>query len=355
VQTDLTRITLTVLFIGGLMGASFLVMQPFLPAILWAMTLVIATWPLLLWVQRHLGNRRGPAVFVMTLALLIILIAPFWLAISTIVANLDQITELVHAALSMRLPQPPEWLARVPLIGERIGVAWTRVAASGVSSLGPRLAPYAGSVAQWFASAAGNVGSMFIQFVLTAAVAAFMYSGGEKAAATAVQFGRRLGGDRGEMAVILAGKAIRGVALAVMVTAIAQSALGGIGLAIAGMPYAGMLTALMFLLCLIQIGPALVLIPAVIWLYYSGQTLWGTVLLVFTVLALTLDGFLRPVLIRRGADLPLVLILAGVIGGLMAFGILGIFLGPVILATTYTLVDAWMRDTPGSRGAQAPR
>ena len=131
-----------------------------------------------------------------------------------------------------------------------------------------------------------------------------------------------------------------------MVTAVAQSALGGVGLALAGVPFAPLLTAVMLVLCLIQIGPGLVLFPAVIWLYYSGDTLWATVLLVFAVVAVTLDGFLRPILIRRGADLPLLLILSGVIGGLIAFGILGIFLGPVILATAYTLLNAWMEESP---------
>lgn len=199
----------------------------------------------------------------------------------------------------MHLPPPPDWLARIPLIGARITDAWIRFSASNVSELGSRLAPYAGSTARWFATAAGSVGGMLLHFVLTTAIAAVMYSGGEKAAAAAIRFGHRLGGDRGEMAIVLAGKAIRGVALGVTVTAVAQSALGGIGLLAAGMPYAGMLTALMFMLCLVQIGPALVLVPAVIWLYYTGETLRGTVLLAFTVLAMALDGILRPFLIKK--------------------------------------------------------
>ncbi|TJV12937.1 MAG: AI-2E family transporter, partial [Mesorhizobium sp.] len=131
-----------------------------------------------------------------------------------------------------------------------------------------------------------------------------------------------LGGVRGETAVKLAGQAIRSVALGVVVTAVAQSAVAGIGLAVAGVPYAAVLMALIFILCLIQLGPVLVMAPAVIWMYYSGDTLWATVLLAFTIVAATMDQFIRPVLIRRGADLPMLLILAGVIGGLVAFGIL---------------------------------
>ena len=143
----------------------------------------------------------------------------------------------------------------------------------------------------------------------------------------------------------LAGQAIRSVALGVVVTAVAQSVLGGIGLAVAGVPFASLLTALMFILCLAQIGPGLVLIPAVIWMYYAGDALWATVLLVFTIIAGTMDNFLRPFLIRKGADLPLLLILAGVIGGLIATGLLGIFIGPTVLAVGYTLLNAWMDET----------
>ncbi|WP_438751624.1 AI-2E family transporter YdiK [Pararhizobium sp. O133] len=353
-QRDLTQITLSVMFVSGLIAASFWVLQPFLPAILWAMTLVIATWPLMLWVQRHTGHRRGIAVLIMTLALLFVLIVPFWLAVSTILANLDSLTQLAQKVLTFNIPSPPDWVAGLPLVGRRLTDAWTRLATSGFNDIAPKLMPYAGATVQWFALAAGNLSGMFLQFVLTTAIAAVMYSGGETGAATALRFGRRLGGDRGEMAVSLGAKAIRGVALGVMVTAVAQSALGGIGLAVAGMPFAALLTALMFVLCLIQIGPGLVLFPAVIWLYYSGENLWGTVLLLFAILAVTLDGFLRPVLIRRGADLPLLLILTGVIGGLIAFGVLGIFLGPVILATAYTLLNAWMDDSPGQAASEVP-
>jgi predicted PurR-regulated permease PerM len=295
-------------------------------------------------VQRHVGNRRSLAVLVMTVALLLVLIVPFWLAISTIVANVDQIADMVRTVLSLRVPPPPDWLADVPLVGTAATNAWIPLTSTGVRDLAPKLTPYAGSLTQWFASAAGSLGGLFVQFLLIVAIAAIMYAKGERAAAIAFRFGRRLGGERGEMAVLLAGQAIRSVALGVVVTALAQSLLGGIGLAVVGVPFATVLTALMFMLCLAQIGPALVLIPAVVWMYYSGQTLWGTVLVAFTIVAVTMDNFLRPLLIRRGADVPLLLILAGVIGGLLAFGLLGIFLGPTVLAITYTLLLAWLAE-----------
>lgn len=354
-RQDITRVTLAVLFIGGLLISSIWVMLPFLVAIIWALTLVIATWPLMLWVQHHTGDRRTIAVLVMTVTLLLVIIVPFWLAISMILDNMNHITDFILIGLQLKLPQPPTWLSDMPLIGPRIREIWERLAAVGMNELGPRLKPYAGALAQWFATAAGSLGGTFLQFLLTTAIAAIMYSHGEQGAATAVRFGRRLSGDRGELAVRLAGQAIRGVALGVVVTAVAQTALSGIGLLVVGMPFAAVLTALIFVLCLMQLGPGLVLAPTVIWMYYSGDTLWATVLLLFTIVAGTMDGFLRPFLIRKGADLPLLLIFAGVIGGLISFGILGIFVGPTLLAVAYTLLDAWMAEGDTESETGVPR
>lgn len=341
---DLTRVTLAVLFIGGILVTSIWVMVSFLPAIIWATTLVIATWPLMLWIQRHTGNRRSLAAVIMTLTLLLILIVPFWLAISAVVTNTAEIGELIRTVLAMRLPGPPAWLADIPLLGARANEIWTSLSADHLEALAPKLAPYSGAITQWVASTAGSLGSTFLHFLLTTLIAAIMYLGGEKAAAQIMRFGRRLGGDRGEMAVRLAAQAIRSVALGVVVTAIAQSAIACIGLLVVGIPFATVLTALIFLLCLIQLGPALVMVPAVVWMYYSGDTLWATVLLAFAIVAGTIDQFIRPILIRRGANLPVLLILAGVIGGLIAFGMIGIFIGPTVLGVAYTLLDAWMAE-----------
>ena len=121
-----------------------------------------------------------------------------------------------------------------------------------------------------------------------------------------------------------------------------ESFLGGIGLAVAGVPAAALLTAVMFILCVAQLGPGLVLIPTVVWLFWTDQTLWGSVMVVWTIIVGTLDNFIRPILIKKGADLPILLIFAGVIGGLISFGVIGLFIGPVLLAVTYTLLQNWV-------------
>jgi predicted PurR-regulated permease PerM len=158
------------------------------------------------------------------------------------------------------------------------------------------------------------------------------------------RFGRRLSGPRGESAVILAGQAIRGVALGVGATAIIQTVLGSVGLLVAGVPFVALLSALMLALCIAQLGPALILFPAVGWMYWTGETAWATLLLLWSILVAILDNFLRPVLIKKGADLPLLLIFAGVIGGMLGFGLVGIFVGPVVLAVSYTLLKAWVEE-----------
>ncbi|MCL4807590.1 MAG: AI-2E family transporter, partial [Thermoanaerobaculia bacterium] len=135
-----------------------------------------------------------------------------------------------------------------------------------------------------------------------------------------------------------------GVALGVVVTAIVQSLLAGLGLLVAGIPFASVLTAVAFILCIAQVGPILVLGPAVGYLFWTGQTGWGTALLVWTIAVGSLDNILRPYLIKKGADLPLVLVFAGVLGGLMTFGLIGIFVGPVVLAVAHTLLEAWAKE-----------
>jgi predicted PurR-regulated permease PerM len=343
-RSDLAKTTLGVLFIGVLIIATLWIMQPFLAAMIWATMVVVATWPVLRWVQSMLWNSRALAVTVMTLILLLLIMVPMGLAIGTIVQNSDQIVEWTKLIANFRIPAPPDWVDKLPLVGHQAAMAWQQAADSAGKDLMEKLAPHAGDMVKWATSKFGSIGLLFVQFLLTVIIAAVMFAGGESAAGAVKRFGRRLAGARGENIVVLAGQAIRGVALGVGVTAVVQSVLGGIGLAVVGIPVAGLLTALMFMLCIAQLGPALVMFPAVIWVYWSGDTGWGTFLLIWSIIVVALDNFLRPVLIKLGADLPLLLILAGVIGGLFAFGLVGIFIGPVVLAVTYTLLGEWISE-----------
>jgi predicted PurR-regulated permease PerM len=340
---ELTRTVLAVLLIAMLIGGSFWILSPFLLSIIWAAMIVVATWPLMLKVQARL-RRRVLAVVVMTGAMLLIFVVPLVLATQALVGNMDTITGWMRALPTAKIPAPPEWVSGIPLVGEKINARWTDVAAAGTGELLGRLEPFMNDAAKWLAHVFGSVGIFAIEFLLTVVIAAIMYSQGETARDGVIRFCRRLAGDRGEKVVILAGQSIRAVALGVVVTALVQTILAGLGLAVAGVPFAGLLTAVILLCCIAQIGPTLVLAGAVAWLYWTDATGWATALLVWTVMVGMLDNVLRPMLIRRGADLPLLLIFAGVIGGLVSFGIIGLFVGPVVLAVSYTLLKEWVAE-----------
>jgi predicted PurR-regulated permease PerM len=346
IRQDLARIVLSVICTLMLIAVSLWVLLPFLAATVWATMLVVTTWPALMSLQARFGNRRAPAVAVMTLALLLLLVVPLWAAIDTIATHADDVAALVKRVAESGLPPPPEWVAKVPLVGKRLSATLVAWAQAGPAGLEARLRPYASVTATWVVGQARSLGGTLVQFLLVVIIAAIMYSGGESAARGVRRFGRRLAGPRGEESVILAGKAIRSVALGVGVTAVVQTILGGIGLAVAGVPFVALLSAVMLMLCIAQLGPALVLFPAVGWMYWTGENTWATILLVWSIVVSLLDNFLRPMLIKKGADLPLLLIFAGVIGGLLGFGTIGIFVGPVVLAVTYTLLLAWIEDDP---------
>ena len=216
----------------------------------------------------------------------------------------------------------------------------------GGTAIMAKVRPYIGTTTTWFVGQAAHIGRFMMHCGLMLLFSALLYWRGETVALGIRHFAYRLAAKRGDAAMLLAAQAIRAVALGVVVTALVQAVLGGIGLAVSGVPYATLLSVVMILSCLVQLGPLPVLIPAIIWLYWSGDTTWGSVLLAWSCVVGTLDNVIRPMLIRMGADLPLILILSGVIGGLIAFGMIGLFIGPVLLAVSWRLFSAWVNEAP---------
>jgi predicted PurR-regulated permease PerM len=343
-KPELTRTMLAILSIALLMFTSLWILSPFIGALIWATMIVVATWPMMRALQALLWGRRSLATLVMVLGLLLVLFVPLTIALAAVVAHADQVIALAGSLTVADLPQPPDWLSSVPVVGENLAVAWHRITVDGIAPLVAMAKPYLGVGLKWTAAQAGSLTLIGFQFLLAVALAGMLYGNGETAAGMVRGFSRRLAGAQGEAVITLAGQAIRGVALGIVVTALVQSVLGGLGLWVAGVPVAGLLTAVMLMLCLAQVGVIPVLVPAVAWLYWGGDNVWGTVLLLWTMVVGTMDNFLRPWLIKKGADLPLLLIFAGVIGGLFAFGLVGLFIGPVVLAVTYTLMNAWIGD-----------
>ncbi len=278
----------------------------------------------------------------MTVLLLLVLVVPLTLAIVAIIDGADKMSALIKSVGTFTVPPMPEWVGKIPVVGEKIAERWQQIAALPPDELSARMTPYAKNALGWFLAKAGSFGMMILQFLLTVIISAILYATGETAASGVRSFARRLAGAKGDETAVLAGMSVRGVALGVVLTAIIQSVLAGVGLAITGVPAVAILTAVMFMLCIAQVGPALVLILSIAWLFWKGDPFWGSVLIVWSVPVLVLDNIIKPVLIKKGADLPLLLIFAGVIGGLLAFGIIGLFIGPVVLAVSHVLLKAWV-------------
>lgn len=351
---DLTQIVLGVMTIGGLTIASFWVLRPFLLAGIWATMIVVATWPTLRALERRLWGKRSLAVAVMTLAFVLIVAAPLATAVVAIAERTDDIIAWVRSLATVSVPQPPEWVQRIPVVGPKAAERWRAITSQSSEDLLKQATPYIRGVAPWVIGQVGTLGTLLVQLLLAMIIAAILYAKGEMAAGGVLAFARRLGGQAGERVTILSAQAIRAVALGIVVTALIQAVVGGIGLVIAGVPYALLLTSVMFMFGIAQIGAVPVLLGAVVWVYWSSGTFWAIMLLLWTIITGSFDNVLRPILIKRGADVPFLLIFAGVLGGILAFGLIGLFVGPVVLSVTYTLLEAWVTRGAAPTGARAP-
>lgn len=341
---DLTRTTLSVLFIAVLIATGFWILKPFLFAIIWAAMIVIATWPLMRWIQVKLGGKRGWAVLVMTLLLLAILIVPISFAITTVIEKAHELTGNGQGLAGINIPAAPEWLHKIPIKGDSLYATWQSYALLTPQEMQEKIAPYSNKIIGWFLVQVGSIAMLLVQFLLTVIIAAVLYANGETAAKGIRMFFRRLAGQAGEEVAVLAASAVRGVAIGIVGTALIQTLLGVLALMIAGVPAIPILAAVMLLLCVAQAGPGLVLIPATIWVFMNDSTGWGIFMVIASIVAGTIDNIIRPFLIKKGADLPLLLIFAGVIGGLISFGLIGLFIGPVMLAVIYTLLKDWVNE-----------
>lgn len=339
--SDIVRTTLAVLLIAALIGASLWILQPFLAALIWAAMIVIATWPLMLTVERKLWHSRGLAATAMTGVILLVIVLPVAFAVSAVVENVDWIVNFAKSLENLATPEAPSWLKELPYVGKTLASRWQQIAAISSEELKSHLLPHAGTLLKWVAGQVGTLGSLLLHLLMTVVIAAALYVKGDAMARTINLLAGRIAGPRGEDSIRLAGQAIRAVAMGVVVSSIVLAAFGWIGLAVAGVPYAALLAAVIFMLNLVQSGPVPVLLPSVFWLYWKGEPGRATALLVWTFLAFALDRFLGPLLIKKSAPVSLLIILPGVIGGLIAFGFIGIFIGPVVLAVASALLTAW--------------
>ena len=341
---ELIRRLAVVLGIAAIAGVSVWMMAPFLLAILWAGTIAVATWPLLLRVQALLAGRRWAATTVLTLLLAVGFFIPLLMVTGTIVEHAGDAATLARDIVANGLPPAPAWVERIPVAGRQLADKWTELTQLESTALRERLEPAFKAATRWLLGSAGGLLSLVLQVVLTTVITALFYANGEQVAAGVRAFFRRLGGEGAESLVALAASSARAVALGVVLTAVLQALLTGIALAVAGVPAAALLGGVALVLCLAQVGPLLILVAAVGWLYWTHHTTAAVALGIVSIGLVSMDNILKPILITRGADLPLLLVFVGVIGGMVTFGLLGIFIGPVVLAVGWTLLKAWVSE-----------
>ncbi len=341
------RLTAERLVMGLLIGAVtigiFYVLRPFVSAILWAAILTYTTWPIYEWLRRHakLGHTGAAAVMVLLVAVLVVL--PLALLAPAAAHEVGKLGAVTQNALQAGLPTAPTWLWDVPILGAGIGDLWNSWAVD-LRQMGEFFRPYYGQAAELGLSVALGLGNGVLEFLLALFIAFFFYRSGDRLAVILTTLMQRVAGDRAGRLIAITGATMRGVVYGILGTAIVQGVLCAFGLWITGVPRALLLGTLAGALSVLPIGAPVVWIPAALWLMATGHTLWGILLIGYGLLFVSgSDYVIRPFFISRGAKLPYLLTILGVLGGAIAFGLLGIFVGPVLLSVGFTLLAEWSR------------
>ena len=330
----------------ALLAGCVLVLWPFVSATLWAVVLCVSSWPLYSRMLRWFGNRRSLVAGIMALSMILVVLLPFVVVGLSVGDNLKDVTAAVQKWTTSGPPDPPEWLAKIPVVGQKATARWEAITAD-TSQLRTQAGELLERITPKLLRAGLVVGAGLMQLTLSIFIAFFLFrDGGWLGERLTVAVGR-IGGERGKHLLAMAAGTIRGVVYGVLGTALAQGILTGIGLLIAGVPNVALLTLLAFFSAVVPlVGPALVWLPAALWLFSKGATTWGIFLLVWGALVNQVDNFLKPYLISKGSDMPFILIFFGVLGGAVAFGFIGVFLGPTLLAVGYRLVAEWNTGKP---------
>ncbi|MBW6397244.1 AI-2E family transporter [Roseomonas sp. HJA6] len=338
--------------LAALAAACLLVLRPFISALLWAVILAFSTWPIFAFLREKARLSRGFAAALMVAAMFLLIGLPIALAAPTNREEVEALRASIEGLLTEGLPGLGVWLSGLPVVGPWIH-QWIGDAEFDLLGLAGLLRPYAGTLTQQAVSVLLAVLSGLAELLLAIVLAFFFYRDGPAMAGRAQALMQRLGGETGSRMMRLAADVTRGVVWGLVGTAVAQGILAGLGLWIAGVPQPVLLGVVTGVISIFPVGAPLVWAPAGLWLLTQGQTGWGIFMLLYGGLVVSsVDNIIRPWAIARGADLPLLLTLMGALGGVLAFGFLGLFLGPVVLAVGYTLLLQFAGE-PGVEDAQA--
>lgn len=330
-----------------LLVGCFYILKPFVSALLWAAVLCFSMWPIYARLLKIMRGRRTLAATVMSIAIIVVLLLPFIIIGASLADNVKDLSGAIHTWASSGPSAPPKWLENLPWVGDRAADYWTTMANDSgklMEKLKQLIQPVSGALL------AGGIvlGRGLFELTLSVFVAFFFFRDGE-AAAKHLRWGvERIGGERGQKLLLVAGQTVRGVVYGILGTALAQAVMAGVGFLIAGVPGAALLSLLTFLLSVVPMGPPLIWIPAALWLFHSGSNGWGIFMVIWGIGVSSLDNIIKPWLISQGSAMPFILILFGVLGGAIAFGFIGVFLGPTLLAVAYRLIQEWVARTRAS-------
>lgn len=332
------QIVLVLIFITGCM----LVLWPFLAAILLAAVICVSTWQIYMWFLRKLKGRQNLAALCMTLSLTLVIILPLSLVAYNLADNVTAVYEGAKQSMDAGPLQPPSWLKKVPVVGATLDEYWIRTASNREELLA--LAQRFVEPVRKFLLASGIwLGEGVLQMSLAVFISFFFYRDGKAILHFLdVAMHRIVGPQTGNLLEIVY-NTVRGVMYGLLGTAMAQGVMATVGFMIAGVPGALLLGVITAIVSLVPIGPPLVWGAAAVWLFFQGETGWGVFMLLWGFFLISsVDNVIKPILISRGSNLPFILGLLGVLGGLAAFGFVGVFIGPTLLAVALTLSEAWI-------------
>ncbi len=350
-EVRLTDLVIRLVVLGLFVHWSLELLRPFAAIFIWAAILAVALAPVHRAMARRLGGRPKLAAIILCLGLLAILIGPVAALVDSFI---ETATDLAGRARegTLALPAPPPRLAMVPVVGAPVSDAWTLA----VTNLDEALERYRGVLAPLGVKAIGLLSSLsfdLVKFMVAIVVAGILLVSGAGMAKGGRLLARRIVPPRGGHFVDLAGATVRNVSRGVVGMALLQSVLIGLSFQIAGVPGAGLLAFLVLVLCVVQIGPALIVLPVILWGWLHFDTVPALVLTVVLVGLTVMDNVLKPILMGRGLPTPTIVIFLGVIGGTVAYGLIGLFLGPIVLGVFYDLLIAWMVHAEPARTSDA--
>jgi len=324
-----------------LVAGCFLVLRPFLTATLFAAVVCVSTWPLYLRLLRRMKGRRNIAALIMSFSLSFLVILPLAMVAYNLADNVTAFYNEIKLAVDLGPVAPPAWLKKVPIVGASVDEYWHLITTSQQDM--DALTKHLLEPAKNFLLAGGIfLGQGVMEMSLAAFVSFFFYRDGLALVRFLNVTMNRIAGVHGKNVLGIINNTIQSVMYGLLGTALAQGLVATIGFAIAGIPAALLLGAATALLSLLPVGPPLIWGGAAIWLFFQGTPGWGIFMLLWGFfLVSSVDNVIKPLLISRGSNLPFVLILFGVMGGILAFGFVGVFIGPTLLAVGFSLLQEW--------------